>query len=98
MIPPTAHGPRLPNRMTLAAETAQSLRESLLEGHWRGHLPGERELCACLQVSRQTLRAALDELQRDGWLEVTDRCRRRITMPRTAKNVAPRAKVISVLS
>ena len=91
-------GPRLPHRMTLAAETAQSLRESLLAGHWRGHLPGERELCSCLQVSRQTLRAALDELQRDGWLEVADRCRRRITIPRTGRTVAPRSKVIAVLS
>jgi DNA-binding LacI/PurR family transcriptional regulator len=84
--------------MTLAAETAQSLRESLLAGHWRGHLPGERELCSCLQVSRQTLRTALEELQRDGWLEVTDRCRRRIVMSPTTRSVAPRSKVIAALS
>jgi DNA-binding LacI/PurR family transcriptional regulator len=93
-----AHGPRLPNRITLAAETAQSLRESLLAGHWRGHLPGERELCSCLQVSRQTLRTALEELQRDGWVEVASRCRRRIMKAPHGHAAPPRTRVIAALS
>jgi DNA-binding GntR family transcriptional regulator len=52
----------------------------MLAGHWQGHLPGERELCAKLQVSRHTVRAALDELERDGLLEVSDRQRRKIKL------------------
>lgn len=91
-------GPRLPHRVSLASQTVQSLRESMLAGHWQGHLPGERELCARLQVSRHTLRAALEELQRDGWVEVADRCRRRIKVKRTAGSAAPHSKMIAALS
>lgn len=91
-------GPRLPHRVTLASQTVQSLRESILAGHWQGHLPGERELCARLQVSRQTMRVALDELQREGWLEVSDRKRRRIKTGRVNQEPASHTKVIAALS
>ena len=42
----TSSSPRLPQRISLVTLTAQSLRESMQAGHWHGHLPGERELCA----------------------------------------------------
>lgn len=74
--PLTAPGPRLPQRISLVLETAESLREAIRSGHWHGHLPGERELCARLQVSRQTLRSALSELEREGLVQVTQRHRR----------------------
>jgi DNA-binding FadR family transcriptional regulator len=60
------------------AETADSLREGIQNGHWHDRLPGERELCESLQVSRRTLRSALAELGHDGWLEVEGRQGRRI--------------------
>ncbi len=89
-------GPFPPQRVSLAALTARSLREALEAGLWQGHLPGERELCARLQVSRHTLRAALEELQREGLLEVSDRSRRRITLKTPA--AATGHHVIAVLS
>ncbi len=89
--------PRLPQRVSLVTQTAQSLRESMQAGHWHGHLPGERELCARLQVSRHTLRAALHELQRDGSLEVTDRQRRRIKLAPQVKKAA-HSQVIAAIS
>lgn len=97
MNSPDSASPKLPQRLSLVTQTAQSLRDSMQAGHWHGHLPGERELCARLQVSRHTLRAALDELQRDGWLEVTDRQRRRI-LP--GKHVKPssHSRVIAAIS
>ena len=91
--PPTL----LPQRLSLVAQTAQSLRESIRAGHWRTHLPGERELCAHLQVSRPTLRAALEELQRNGWLDVSSRQRRRIRARSTASRRAQQ-KEIALLS
>ena len=70
--------PILPQRLSLIAQTVESLRSGILAGHWREYLPSERKLCAQLQVSRSTLRSALKELERNGWLEVSERQRRRI--------------------
>lgn len=97
MKPDTTSSPRLPQRISLASLTAQSLRESMQAGHWHGHLPGERELCARLQVSRHTLRAALQELERDGFLEVSDRQRRRIKSEVKPKQAA-HSRVIALIS
>jgi DNA-binding LacI/PurR family transcriptional regulator len=90
--------PSLPKRLSLVAQTVDSLREGIDCGHWREFLPGERELCESLQVSRRTLRLALDELQRQGWLEVSSRQRRRIKTRSVnpAKNEGKR--VIAVLA
>jgi DNA-binding LacI/PurR family transcriptional regulator len=98
MSSPPEIGPRLPHRITLASQTVQSLRDAIVAGHWQGYLPGERELCARLRVSRQTLRTALEELQREGWLEVADRKRRRIKPNRAPQGAAPHSKVIAGLS
>ncbi|MBI5686920.1 MAG: substrate-binding domain-containing protein [Verrucomicrobia bacterium] len=89
--------PLLPQRLSLVAQTVQSLREAIRAGHWRTHLPGERELCAHLQVSRPTLRAALEDLQRHGWLDVSHRQRRRIRARPAASRRAPK-KEIAMLS
>ena len=98
MKKPPLSAPQLPQRRSLVAETAQSLRAGIESGHWRSELPGERELCESLQVSRRTLRAALESLQREGLVEVSGRQKRRIKS--TAKTVPQgrRAKVIGVLN
>ncbi len=93
----TPTGLHPPRRVALADLTAQSLREALHAGHWQGHLPGERELSAHLQVSRSTLRTALDELEREGLLEVDARRRRRIRLDQ-AETPSAHSRVIAVLS
>ena len=88
--------PALPQRLSLVAQTVQSLREGIRTGHWQTYLPPERELCALLQVSRPTLRAALDELLRKGWFDVSQRQRRRIRARRIQS--APASRVVALLA
>lgn len=53
----------------------QRLREALARGHWRGKLPSESVLGRELQVSRRTIRAALEQMMREHWLEAGGRGR-----------------------
>lgn len=88
-----------PQRISLTSETARSLKEGIRAGHWRHTLPGERELVHRLQVSRQTLRAALEELTREGLLECDSRKRRRILAEKQGPALAASApRVIALLS
>ena len=89
--------PSLPKRLSLVAQTVDSLCEGIKNGHWKKQLPGERELCESLQVSRRTLRSALDEIQRKGWIEVSERQRRRIKSRRTNQPTATPKKVVAIL-
>ncbi len=89
---------QLPKRHSLVAETVVSLRENIEAGHWQDELPGERELCEMLQVSRRTLRAALDELQRQGVLEVQGRQRRRIRDTKPVSRKAESQRIIGILT
>lgn len=53
----------LPQRQSLVAQTVAFLHTQIDRGEWREWLPSERALCELLQVSRNTLRAALVQLQ-----------------------------------
>lgn len=87
-----------PQRCSLVTQTAASLRAGLLAGLWPERLPGERELARRLQVSRRTLRAALAELERQGWLDTTARQRRRALRGCGLPAPAAGRQVIGVLS
>lgn len=56
----------LPQRHSLATQTAGFLRARIAAGAWQDWLPGERALCELLQVSRNTLRAAFRQLRAEG--------------------------------
>ena len=67
---------QLPHKTSLVSQTATVLKDEIHSGAWKKWLPGEHELCAELHVSRVTLRAALKQLQREGWVK-SSRGRRR---------------------
>lgn len=60
----------VPRRHTLTEQTVSAIREAIASGYWQEYLPGERALSRHLQVSRPTLRLALDILQREGVISV----------------------------
>jgi DNA-binding LacI/PurR family transcriptional regulator len=90
--------PPLPQRITLVAQTVHSLGEGIRSGRWKGHLPGERDLCTTLQVSRPTMRAALKELQLKGWISVTQRQRRLIEMKPAHGASAPGSRIVGAVA
>ena len=75
---------RLPQRISLVAQTVSVLLEEMQGGRWGGWLPGEHALCAQLHVSRKTLRVALDQLQRAGVVKCERGQHRRIVSHRPA--------------
>jgi LacI family transcriptional regulator len=88
---------RVPHRSSLAEQTAQILRDALHEGLWRERMPGERELSRQLNVSRPTLRLALDQLRREGWLKSAPG-QTRVIVGRAAANGAPRSQAVGLLT
>ncbi|MGK0184896.1 MAG: DNA-binding GntR family transcriptional regulator [Verrucomicrobiales bacterium] len=56
----------VPKRHSLLAETASILREAVRSGRWHENLPGERKLCQQMQIGRDTLRAAIRQIEREG--------------------------------
>jgi len=84
-------------RYSLVAQAAQLLRDALAWGQWTDELPGERNLCARLGVSRPTLRAALEQLRREGRLAVTHGRPTRILQP-SSRSAAPHRAVVAMLS
>ena len=65
----------LPKPITLSAQTTLALRKAIAAGTWRNYLPSERRLCALFQVSRPTIRTALQALAKHGFIKI--RARRR---------------------
>ena len=55
-------------RLPIAEQTAAHLIESLRSGRWAGALPGVNRLASELDVSRETVRAALRQLEAQGLL------------------------------
>lgn len=68
----------IPKRSSLVAQAVSILREGVQAGLWKDFLPGEMALCERLQVSRVTLRAALEQLEREGWCRAGQGRRRSI--------------------
>jgi DNA-binding LacI/PurR family transcriptional regulator len=55
-------------RISLPEQVAANLREGMQDGRWGGAFPGENQLAAELDVSRNTVRKALEILEKEGVL------------------------------
>ncbi len=60
------------------AQTLDLLRSGIRSGVWKTYLPSETSLCAKYQISRSTLRQALQQLTREGYVNGGQGKRRRI--------------------
>lgn len=87
----------IPTRDSLVAQTANTLRDGIKTGVWRNHLPGERVLCDRLQISRPTLRTALEALRKQGLIRVTQGKHRQI-VPAGGKPAKLSNRVVGVVS
>ncbi len=72
------------HRLNAAEQTAALLREGIRVGRWSHSLPGELLLSAELDISPQTLRNALRELESEGLLVAHGRGRRRTIVKSSA--------------
>lgn len=57
---------RIPKRNSLVKDVNSILREEIEKNTWGLWLPTERELSRMLQVGRNTLRAALEQLKKES--------------------------------
>jgi DNA-binding LacI/PurR family transcriptional regulator len=85
-------------RPSLVSEATAALRKTLKSDVWSEYLPGERVLSSQLHVSRQTLRAALKQLRREGLVQVEPGRRRRILRHSEAMPPRTQSKVVCMLS
>lgn len=85
----------LPRRASLPTEVAAFLRERLLRGDWSQRLPGELDLAHELQVGRNTIRAALAVLEKEGLLRTATGRRRELMTP--VKQVRPKLEKVAVM-
>lgn len=67
----------MPSRGNLVAECVRVMRLRIGAGEWTSLLPGERRLAEILQVGRDTVRLALQQLEREGQLAPADAGARR---------------------
>ncbi len=88
--------PLRPHRPSLVTETVRLMHQAVEAGTWQDHLPGERTLCAQWQISRPTLRAAVEMLRREGLLEVAHGRRTRVLARHPASQ--PRSLTVGLLS
>lgn len=77
---------------SLSEAVEQTLIQAFEAGRLEGRLPGERRLCVMLQVSRMTLRPALQELERRGWIRTVPGQFREVLKPLKPRSgrVSPR--------
>jgi len=85
------------NRQTLSAQVAALMRSAIQQRTWIDYLPSERRLCEYFEVSRPTVRSALQGLAREGLVEIHHGRRNRI-LGRTAKESVRQNRFVGIVT
>lgn len=86
----------IPHR-TATNQVAAELRTALAQGRWIGWLPGERELGGTLRASRNTVRAALEQLKAEGLVTAVRGQGTKVLVPPTLAPETGQPKTIGVI-
>lgn len=86
-----------PRKTSLPEETYRVLRKAIEEGNWSQFLPGERLLCDQFQISRPTLRHALQRLEEENVITNHQGRRREILLRNIRKQSAQKESVVGLL-
>lgn len=86
----------IPHR-TVASQLAVQLRAELEKNTWRDWLPSERVLSRTLQASRNTVRAALEQLKSDGLIEPVRGLGNRVVGKAKSPSLQDQTKTVGVL-
>jgi DNA-binding LacI/PurR family transcriptional regulator len=79
---------------SLIRTTEQVIIRELMKGRWKTFLPGERTLSEMLQVSRSTLRIALQRLETEGYIHTEHGRRRRISLKVQKRPVESATRIV----
>jgi DNA-binding LacI/PurR family transcriptional regulator len=84
-------------RLAIAEQTANHLVEGMCVGRWGETLPGVNRLAMELDVSRETIRAALQQLETQGYLSSRGHGRSRMIVAPGERRKSGRALRVAVL-
>jgi DNA-binding LacI/PurR family transcriptional regulator len=87
----------IPRRLSLSAQAAESLRKAIAGKTWSEYLPSERRLCELLQVSRPTIRTALQLLAKENVIEIHPGRRNRL-LTRPQASALPQRRLVALVS
>lgn len=85
-------------RTSLPDQVSMRLQQGITAGRWKAQMPSEAELCRELRVSRVTLRKAIDQLVRNGWLASGGRGRHHRIRKRVKSQKAIAGRIVRALS
>lgn len=81
--------------LTASEQVAEHLRGMIFQGQWADEVPGVIRLAQQLAVGKDTVEAAMLQLEREGLLEARGKCRRRVLVRTVGK---PRSLRLGILT
>jgi len=90
--------PKIPKRSSLPNQAADIIINMIETGEFTDTLPGERELASRFQIGRDTLRLALEQLEKDEYITASQHGKRRQIIRKTSAKLSSKTKRIAFLS